>query len=74
VMKATTIPLYPSGKDTVPIVREAGWAPGLVWTGEEYLAPTGIRSPDSSARSESLYRLSYPVPTSVSGTDYQIPQ
>jgi len=26
------------------------------------LAPTGIRSPDRPARSESLYRLSYPGP------------
>jgi len=29
----------------------------------ENLAPTGIRSPDPPARSESLYRLSYPGPT-----------
>ena len=50
--------LYP-GKDTVPIVQEAGWAPGPVWTGAKNLTPTGIRSPDHPARSESLYRLSY---------------
>jgi len=31
-----------------------------VWTGEENLTRTGIRSPDRPARSESLYRLSYP--------------
>jgi len=30
------------GKDSVHIVQEAGWAPGLVWTGAENLAPTGI--------------------------------
>jgi hypothetical protein len=38
---------YP-GKDPVPIVQEAGWAPGPVWTSAENLAPppTGIRSPD----------------------------
>ena len=47
------------GKDTVPIVREAGWAPEPVWTGKENLAPTGIRSPNRSARSQSLYRLRY---------------
>jgi hypothetical protein len=35
------------------IVQEAGWTPGPVWTDTEYLAPTGIRSPDSPARSES---------------------
>ena len=39
-------------KDPVPIVQEAGWASGPVWTGEENLAPTGIRSPDRPARSE----------------------
>ena len=50
-------------KDPVPIVQEAGWAPGPVWTGEENFAtpPTGIRSPDRPARSQSLYRLSYPA-------------
>ena len=30
------------GKDPVPIVQEAGWASGPVWTGAENLAPTGI--------------------------------
>jgi hypothetical protein len=29
--------------------------------GAENLAPTGIRSPDRPARSQSLYRLSYPA-------------
>jgi hypothetical protein len=48
------------GKDPVPIVQEAGWAPGPVWTCAKILAPTGIRSPDRPARSQSLYRLSYP--------------
>ena len=54
-------PLFTHGKDPVPIVQEAGWAPGPVWTGAENLAPTGIRSPDRPARSQSLYRLSYPA-------------
>jgi hypothetical protein len=31
----------------------------LVWAGAENLTPTGIRSPDSPARSQSLYWLSY---------------
>ena len=48
--------------DPVPIVQEAGWTPEPVWTGAENLAHTGIRSPDRPARSESLYRLSYPGP------------
>ena len=53
---------FTSEKDPVPIVHEAGWAPGPVWTGAENLAPSGIISPDSPARSESLYWLSYPDP------------
>jgi hypothetical protein len=45
----------------VPIVQEAGWAAGPVWTRAKNLAPTGIRSPDRPAHSQSLYRLSYPA-------------
>jgi len=46
---------FTPGKDTVPIVQEAGWSPGPVWTGAENLAPpTGIRSQDRQVRSESL--------------------
>jgi len=37
-------PLFTPGKNPVPILQEAGWAPGLVWTGAENLAHTGIRS------------------------------
>jgi len=52
--------LFTPGNDPAPIVQEAGWAPGPVWTGAENLGHTGIRSPDRPARSESQYRLSYP--------------
>jgi hypothetical protein len=38
-------------------LNEGGWAPEPGSTGEENLAPTGIRFPDRPARSESLYRL-----------------
>ena len=62
-------PLFTPGKDPVPIVQEAGWAPGPVWTGAENLAPTGIRSPDRPGRSQSLYRLRYPAHV-VIGTRY----
>jgi hypothetical protein len=44
------------GKDPVPIVKEAGWAPGSV--------PAGIRFPDRPALSESNYistKFSVPV-------------
>ena len=53
---------FSPGKDTVPIVQEAGWAPGPVRKGAKYLAPTAIRFPDRPTRSESLYRLRYPGP------------
>jgi hypothetical protein len=52
--------LYPRERP-VTHCKEAVWAPGPVWTGAENLAPTGIRSPDLPARSQSLYRLSYPA-------------
>jgi len=48
----------PPGKDPVPIVQEAGWAPGPVWTGGKS-RPHADSNPDRPARSQSLYRLSY---------------
>ena len=51
----------PPGKDPVPIVLEAGWVPGPVWSGAENLATTGILSQDRAACSQPLYRLSYRV-------------
>jgi hypothetical protein len=51
---------FTPGKEPVPIVQEAGWAPGPVWIGAENLAPNWIRSPDLPPRNESLYRLRYP--------------
>ena len=30
------------GKEPAPIVQEAGWAPGSVWTGAVNLAPPGF--------------------------------
>jgi hypothetical protein len=60
-VSVTPRPLFTPGKDPVPTVQEAGWAPGPVWTGAENLAPTGIRSPDRPTRIQPLYRLSYPA-------------
>jgi len=39
VVSSTPRPLFTPGKDPVPIVQEAGWASGPVWTGAENLAP-----------------------------------
>jgi hypothetical protein len=52
---------FTPGKNPVPIVQEAGWAPrGRSGRVRKTSPPTGIRSPYRPARSESLYRLSYP--------------
>jgi len=59
-VSVTPRPLFTPEKEPVPIVQEAGWAPGQVWTGAENLAPNRIRSPDRPARSQSLYRPCYP--------------
>jgi hypothetical protein len=53
--------ILPSGKDPVPSVQEAGWAPGPVWRGAENLAPTGFDPRTVQASSQSLNRLSYPA-------------
>ena len=50
-------PLCTQEGERLPVVQEAGWAPGPVCTGAENVASTGIRSPDHVARSESLNTL-----------------
>jgi hypothetical protein len=51
----------PPEKEPIPLVQEAGWAPGSVWTDAESPVPTGMRSPDRPASSQSQYRLRYPA-------------
>ena len=53
-------PHFTPGNDPVPIVQEAGWAPGSVWTGGKSRSHRDS-IPDRPARSQSLYRLSYPA-------------
>jgi hypothetical protein len=50
----------PPGKDPVPIVQEAGWAPGPVWTGGKS-RPHRDSIPDRPARS------SVAIPTVLPG-------
>jgi len=59
-VSSTPRPLFTPGKDPVPIVQEAGWAPGPVWTGGKF-RPHRDSTPDHLVRSQSLYRLSYPA-------------
>ena len=51
--------IYP-GKDPVPILQEAGWAPGAVWTGGKS-RPYRDSIPDRPVRS------SVAVPTELTG-------
>ena len=60
MVSATPRLLYPQERYPVPIVQEAGWAPGLLWTGEENLISTRIQSLDHPAHSKLLYRLCCP--------------
>jgi len=49
----------------VPSMQEAGLAPGPVFTGtkkRKSLCPTGVRTPNRTVRSESLYQPRYPGP------------
>jgi len=61
-------PHFTLGKDPVPILQEAGWTPGPVWTGGKPL-PHRDSIPDSPARSQSLYRLGYPAHVQVKEFD-----
>ena len=60
VVSSTPWPHFTPGKDPVPIVQEPGWAPGPVWTGGKS-RPHRDSISDRPARSQSLYRLSYPA-------------
>ena len=57
-------PHFTPGKDPVPILQEAGWGPGPVWT-EGKSRPHRDWTPDRPACSQSLYRMSYPAHTYI---------
>jgi len=48
VVSVTPRLLFAPGKDPVPVVQEAGWATGPVWTGAENLAPNRDSIPGRS--------------------------
>ena len=58
VVSSTPRPHFTPGKDPVPILQEAGWAPGPVWTGGKSRSHRDSIL-DRPIRSQSLYRLSY---------------
>jgi len=64
VVSSTPRPQFTPGKDSVPIVEEAGWAPGPVWTGGKS-RPHRDSIPDRPARS------SVAIPTELPGLCYE---
>jgi hypothetical protein len=60
LVRITHRPHFTPGKDPVPILQKAGWAPGPVWTGGK-CSLHWHSIPDRPARSQSLYWLSYPA-------------
>ena len=60
VVNSTPRPHFTPGKDPLPILQEAGWSPGPVWTCGKS-RPHRDSIPDLPARSQWLYRLSYPT-------------
>ena len=60
MVNAMPLPLYPSGKTRYSMYRRLGTPLGRSGRVRKISPPTGIRSPDCPAHSESLYRLSYP--------------
>ena len=68
VVSSTSRPSFTPGKGPVPIVQEAGWAPGPVWPGEN-LAPPGFDPRTVQSVAQSLYRLSYPARCFSIGTE-----
>ena len=61
MFSSTPRPHFTLGKDPVPILQEAGWAPGPVWTGGKS-RPHRDSIPDRPARSQSS-----PFSTEVKG-------
>jgi len=62
VVSVTPRPALPQGKTPYPLYRRLSGPQGGSGRVRKISPPTGIRSPDRPARSESLYRLSYRGP------------
>ena len=60
VFSSTPRSHFTPGKDAVLFLQEAGWASGPVWKGGKS-RPHRDSIPERPARSQSLYRLSYPA-------------
>ena len=56
VVNATPRSLYAQERDPLPVIQEAGWAPGPVWKCAENLSPNEIQFPDRPAHSECIFK------------------
>jgi len=61
VISSTPGPHFTPGNDPVPILQEAGWAPGPVWTGRKS-RPHRDSIPDHPARSSVAIPTELPDP------------
>ena len=64
-VSVTPRPLFISGKNPVPIVQEAGWDPGPVWTGAENPAPHRDSIPGPSSPWPVAIPTELPGPRSI---------
>ena len=60
--------LPPQERDTAPILQETAWTPGLVWTGAENIALTGIRSADLQLVASRYVHYAIPGPREWNST------
>ena len=65
VVSSTPQPHFTPGEDPIPIVEEAGWAPGPAWTGRKSRPHWDYDPRTVQPVAQSLYRLSYPAHTST---------
>jgi hypothetical protein len=61
VVSTTPRPFYPPEKIRYPLCWSLGGLQNRSGCVRKFLPPSGIRSPDRPARSQSLYRLNYPA-------------
>ena len=60
----------PAGKDPVPILQEAGWAPGPVWTGGKS-RPHRVSVPGRPARSSVAIPIELPGPQETTERNFR---
>jgi len=71
VVSSTPRPHFTPGKDPLPILQEAGWAPGSVWTGGKS-RPHRDSIPDHPARSSVAIPTELPGPLTLLVAMYNI--